>query len=158
MKMNKQNKKGSEMYYIIISLILGLILIGIVFSWIYQEYFFGEDELKLQQCRESIFTRSKIPHTEWKTINPLDLKEKYPLKCETNIITINEGNQENAEKIISDAIAACWALYDEGRVDLYHPDFQWATAKTSCFTCARIHFDVDVNISTKEMFEEGPIE
>jgi hypothetical protein len=153
--MEIKNKKGSEIHYIIISLILGLILIGIIFSWIYQEYFFGEEELDLQKCKESIFARSKIPNTILSEIPKVeDLKDKFPLQCKTRVITINDDNKDDAEKIISDAMAACWALYDNGNANIFPPNSKIENARTACFTCARIHFDTKINIYTEKMLDE----
>jgi hypothetical protein len=152
----KMNKKGAEKYYILISLILGILLIGITFSWIFSGYLFDEEAIELQKCKKSILARSTIPTG---TINNFfELKEQFPLECKTRVIEINEQNTADAEKIIADAIAACWALYDRGEAEIYSPNFiRWAAnAPTTCFTCARIHFNTnDVKtIKTKDMLKK----
>ncbi|MAG39657.1 hypothetical protein CMI41_01685 [Candidatus Pacearchaeota archaeon] len=143
--MNKlKNKRGDEKYYILISLILGLILIGIIFSWIFQEYLFGGDELDLVECKQSILTRHNLPQAEWGNKEWLSLKDKFPLECETQVIDIDENNKDEARTIIANAIAACWALYEKGEVSLF-PGGGWTTgAETTCFTCARITFDSEI--------------
>ena len=150
----RKNKKGAEKYYILISLILGLILIGIIFSWIFQEYFFGEELMDLQKCKQSIYARSAIPNVEKAGITFIDFKEEFPLECKTQKIIINEKNKEQASKIIADAMAACWALFNQGEVSLYGGPGVLNNVPTNCFTCARIVFDPevkDLEIDVKQM-------
>jgi hypothetical protein len=139
-----KNKRASEKYYILISLILGLILIAIVFGWIFQEYFFGESEMDILRCKQSVIARHNLPQLEEIGGNWFSLKDNFPLECKTQIITINENNQDNAGKIIADAISACWAIYNQGEVSLFPKGHIFEDIRTSCFTCARIHFDSSI--------------
>jgi hypothetical protein len=154
----KMNKKGAEKYYILISLILGILLIGITFSWIFSGYLFDEEAMELQKCKQSILARSTIPDNLITRFT--DLKEKFPLECKTKVIEINEENTANAEKIIANAITACWALYDRGEAELFSSSWPWQSSTTACFTCARIHFTeasksiISTPIDTKKMLEK----
>jgi len=153
-----KDKKGAEKYYILISLILGLLLIGIIFSWIFQEYFFGEEMMDLQKCKQSILTRSKIRNVDKAGMTFLNFKEKFPLECKTQKIIINEENREEANKIIADAMAACWALFNQGEVSLYGgPGPLLENVPTNCFLCARIVFDLEteLEIDVKQMLLEN---
>lgn len=147
-----KDKKGAEKYYILISLILGLILIGIIFSWIFQEYFFGEEMMDLQKCKQSILARSKIPNINKKGMTFVDFKEEFPLECKTQKIIITEENKDEADKIIADAMVACWALFNQGEVSLYGGPGIFQNVPTNCFLCARITFEVeDLEIDVKQM-------
>lgn len=153
-KLNPKDKKGSEKYYILISLILGILLIGIIFSWIFQDYFFGNDTTSLVKCKESILVRNNLPDAHKFGINWVNFKDSFPLQCETQKITIKTNNATEAGKIIADAIAACWALYNQGAVSLFPQNHFYQDTRTSCFTCARIGFDSSVKnmeIDVKQM-------
>jgi hypothetical protein len=153
----RKDKKGAEKYYILISLILGLLLIGIIFSWIFQEYFFGEEIMDLQKCKQSIITRSAIPNFKKLGMTFVDFKEEFPLECKTQKIIINKKNQEEANKTIADAMAACWALFNQGEVTLYGAPGPTQNVPTNCWTCARIVFDPevkDLEIDVKQMLLE----
>jgi hypothetical protein len=153
----RMNKGGAGKYDTLMGLIVGILIIGIIFSWIFSGYLFDEEGIELQKCKKSILARSTIPdNTITKFIN---LKEQFPLECKTRVIEINAENAENAEKIIADAITACWALYDRGEAELFSSSWPWQSSTTACFTCARIHFTEETKniittpIDTKTMLE-----
>ena len=154
----KMNKKAAEKYYILISLILGILIIGITFSWIFSGYLFDKDAVDLQKCKQSILARSTIPDNI--VTKFLDLKEKFPLECTTKVIEINQENSIKAEEIIANAITACWALYDRGEAELFSASWPWKSSTTACFTCARIHFTEETKniikppIDSKTMLEK----
>jgi hypothetical protein len=133
-----RSKKGSEKYYIIISLILGLMILAISLFWIFNEYF-TEEDIEWEVCRQSILLRNALPEEELASLK-LDVKGAFPLKCKTEVVTIdNVENPEDVYKIISDTVATGWYLFGEGKFDFVHRSF--SQHETLCMAFARIHFD-----------------
>ena len=130
------SKKGDQKYYIIISLILGLVILTISLYWIFGE-FFDEDELDWEVCRQSIILRAGLPEKDLVGLK-LDVKGAFPLKCKTEVVTIdNLRDPEEVYKKIADAVASGWYMFGEGKLDFVHRD---ATAsQTVCMAFARIH-------------------
>ena len=128
------NKIGSEKYYIIISLILGLIVLGLGLYFIFNEYF-NEDELDWQQCRQSVILRSNLPNL--KELR-MDLKGAFPLKCKTEVVTIDSAEPEEVYERISKAVTSGWYMFGEGKLDFIHRE--WLTDNRYCLVFARIHF------------------
>ncbi|GEM_PF-3162745 len=127
-------KKGSEKYYIIISLILGLMVLAIGFYWIFSEYF-NQDLLDQQVCRQSILVRANLPNLrELGT----DLKGAFPLKCKTEVVTIDSIKPDEVYGKIADAVAEGWYMFGEGKLDFVHRD--WLSKQRYCMVFARIHF------------------
>lgn len=146
------NKHGSEKYYIIISLILGLIVLGLSLSFIFKEYF-NEDELDWQQCRQSIILRSSLPNL--KELGT-DLKGAFPLKCKTVVVTIDSGEGEEVYGKISETIAQGWYMFGEGELDFVHRDL--LRNKRYCLVYARIHSTGEDAQKSDRISGEDPID
>jgi len=131
------DKRASEKYYILISLILGIIILAIAFYFIFQEYFLQED-IDWETCRQSLIMRSGNVANILKQGQELS----FPFKCKTQVVEIDFKDFDRAGKLIADTMAQCWALFSEGKLDLYSTDF--IQQRTHCFHCARIHFTEDV--------------
>ena len=136
------NKRGDQKYYIIISLILGLVILTISLYWIFQE-FFNEDEIDWEVCRQSIILRAGLPAKDLPGLE-LDAKDAFPLKCKTEVVTIDDlSSPDKVYEVISKAIAEGWYMFGRGKLDFVHRD---ATEKvTACMAFARIHFDEKVS-------------
>ncbi len=152
------NKKGDYKYGLLFSLIMGLLVIGLSFYFIFNELFTG-DEIDYEVCRQSIIARSILPDV---TISELvkigSFKDSYPLKCKTQIVEVGKRDVEDIkkiEKIIADEIVKCWALFDKGDANAFPPagigEF-YSTVKTTCVSCSRIHFTEDA----RKHLEENP--
>jgi len=152
-----KDKKGMEYYYIIFSLIIGLILLGIFFLWLYQEYF-TEDDVDLQICRQSVEARAAIPSISKYGSNYLSLKGDYPLKCKTQVITIDYEDVPKLEREIANTIAGCWNLFGEGKKDIFPTKVLRRTSV--CVPCARIHISPRVRdyYSDKEIIISRALE
>ncbi len=137
--MRSINKKGQEKYYIIISLILGLMVLSLSLYFIFNEYF-TEDEADWEICRQSVLLRTKAIESGG-IANVAELTE-FPFKCKTEVIEIDYYDEEKAKSEIADALASCHALYGGGELQLYTKDFY--KSDTNCFVCSRIHFSEDV--------------
>ncbi len=131
-----KNKRGDK-YYIMISLILGLIVLSLSLYFIFQE-FFNEDMISQESCRQSVILRGTLPDAQIAKLTPTSFKDDFPLKCKTQVVEISKGDivNENAGKIIADTLVECWYLYGNG-------DFNPMPAKffdiaTTCVPCARI--------------------
>ena len=133
--MRKIGKKGSEKYYIIISMILGLIVLGLALYFIFQE-FFNEDELDIEKCRQSIILANLNPDLSAET--GTDFKDKFPPKCKTQVIEIDTAEKEEVYKIIADTVLSCWYMYGEDKFDSVHTEF-WGNVNYA-LVCARITF------------------
>ena len=131
------NKVGGEKYYIIISLILGLIVLSLSLYFIFYEYF-SEDDISWETCRQSIILRASAPELKTK-IAYFSSKDAFPLKCKTEVVNIDYEDVTRAEREFSDTLLSCWHLFGDGDVAL------WPTSRYSnpsgCVSCARIHID-----------------
>ena len=161
-----ENKRGSEKYYIIISLILGLIVLSLSLYFIFHEYF-TKEEIDWEACRQSIILRSTIPTSKKPIFASIDdLREAFPLKCKTEVIEVDldgskinwddnskEGKrekvkamlkfQEEISKVVADALVRCWALVGEGKYDIFPIDI--AQGKYALL-CSRIHFSKNTQL------------
>jgi hypothetical protein len=179
MNMNKimsgKNKKGAEYYYIVLSLILGLMVFAVFLFWIYEEYF-TEEEADIQICRQSVQIRANIPDITMKGPTATDLaaagagtvvagpvggiigyesfssggteytvksfKQEFPLKCKTQVVTIDYEDQARFEKEIANTIAGCWSLFGEGKSNIFPANSIAGDVfffRSTCVPCARIH-------------------
>jgi hypothetical protein len=103
-------KSASEKFYILMSLILGLVVLAISLYFIFFELF-TDDDLNWEQCRQSIYFRSVSPEFKKAGITLVDLKDRVPLMCKTEVVNVDSSDQEEIYRKISDVIAAGWNLY-----------------------------------------------
>ena len=136
--MRSINKKGQEKYYIIISLILGLMVLSLSLYFIFNEYF-TEDEADWEICRQSVLLRAKAVGDRSNLI--AWAAENFPFKCKTEVVNIDYKNYDKAGFAIVDAMASCKALYDEGQL---YGQGGILEGRSHCFHCSRIHFTEDV--------------
>lgn len=131
------NKKGQWQNYLLPA-IMALLVLGISFYFIFNEFFTGES-MDREVCKESIMVRGAMPELAAIGTSPVDLKEEFPLKCKTNVIEVTEKDivDEKIDKIIGDALAECWFIFGSGDVDVFPADF--LGDRTTCLPCARIH-------------------
>jgi hypothetical protein len=132
-------KRGDEKYYIIISIILGLLVLGMAMYFIFNEYFTSED-IDRESCRQSVVLRDSLVEQNYAGFNIFSFKDKFPLKCKTSVITIDKKTKD-ATKVILDALANCWFTFGEGNYDIFPKKF---FTESTCVPCARIHFDPSV--------------
>ena len=140
-----RNKKGDEKYYLIISLILGLIVLSLAMYFLFQEYF-TQDDIDWEVCRESVILRSGNMGGGVSGQVAKKLQENFPFKCKTQVVEIGSEYDENESLAqIADIIAQCYYTYGEGKTQLYPDQIDnWLIGSTtSCFVCARIHFSDD---------------
>lgn len=133
------NKKADEKYYLIISFILVVMIVGISLFFLFKEYFTSE-EMNWETCRQSIQLRGAIPQIS--KFDFFTLKEKFPLKCQTQVIDIKETKAEDAMKKIADTLASCHYMFGEGKLVIYGVDKTYGD--TMCLVCARMYFDKNV--------------
>ncbi len=135
----RSDKRGSEKYYIIISMILGIMILALSLYFIFNEYF-TEESLDLEACRQSIILRNTIPDVEAKA-KTFQIKDKFPLKCKNEVINIDYKDVSKAEKEIADQFVSSWYLLGNGRYYLY-PSATWSIG-SYCFVSSRIHFSAE---------------
>lgn len=135
--MNK--KAGDEKYYILLSLIIGIMILGIVLFFIFKEYF-TEDDLTWEACRQSIVMRASVPDTSIQTIADL-----VPLKCKTGIYNVNyEDKKKLWGEVVPKLISACDSLTGNGKYRIFPDKFWFDQTNSYCFPCVRIHFEENV--------------
>lgn len=157
----KQNKKGGEgKYWLLASMILGLLVAGILLFFIFETYF-TEDGLTFETCRESILLRANSPDVKKYGFSFATLKDKFPLRCKTNVVTITKEDVEtsitnagtitnNAEKKVADTLAECWAVFQNGDANLYSVS-GFKGIDSFCVPCARI----TITEEAKKQLPEG---
>ena len=129
-------KGGDEKYYIIISLIIGLIVVGIVLWFLFHEYFTSED-ISWETCRQSIILRSNMPQK-----GLLSAKDFFPLRCKTDVVDINYEDKLKAEKDFANSLVSCWYLMGNGGYKVFPAELK--EYRTNCIICSRIHIDSKV--------------
>ena len=117
-------KKGDEKYYILMSMILGLIILSLSLYFIFQEYF-DEEVLDREACRQSIVLRNLLPVSD----RPLSTfiessKNLVPLKCKTEVVVIDDDPSvsnigPHVMKQIADVMVDCWSLFGKGDSKLF---------------------------------------
>jgi len=144
--MKRMNKKGQWQNYLLPA-ILAVLVLGISFYFLFNEYFTGGD-VDREVCKESIMARGLLPEYKVANLNVFSLKEQFPLKCKTNVvevtakdIKVGKDGKRNVERIIGDTMAECWYLFGAGDYGIFPSGF--ASDTTSCLPCARIHLTDD---------------
>ncbi len=128
---NLVNSKRSQVnWYLIISLILGILMLVIAVFWIFQEYFTGED-MDWEMCRQAIVLRNFIPGDYTS-----EMKEAVTLKCKTSAFVIKTEDEKEAAKEIVEIMFQCFNLMGEGKVEIFERN-TWRTY-SNCLICARI--------------------
>jgi hypothetical protein len=133
--------RGSEKYYIIISLILGVAVLGLSLYYIFNEYF-TEEDLTWESCRQSIILRNMVPDVEVFSTRTFQFKDKFPLKCRAQPLVIDYEDTTRAEKEIAEQFIACWYLLGNGDFSIY-PAATWSI-NSYCSICSRVSFDPSV--------------
>jgi len=133
-----KGKKGDEKYYILISMILGLIILALSLWFIFYEYF-NENEIGLESCKQSVVLRATLPEDFGGGL--LSFKSQFPLKCKTQVIEINKKTKDAKQEIL-DTLVSCWYAFGNGDYSVFPSKFY--RTKSVCVPCARIHFDPEV--------------
>lgn len=148
-----RGKKGDEKYYIIISLILGLLVLGLSLFYIFEEYF-TEDDVNWETCRQSLVLRNSVPAAERIATMELEsAKEQFPLKCKTEVVEISwEDVPEEIDrkgegvdyilKQVADKMVECWKLYGQGEYHIFPG--KYTKESKDCGICYRIVFKDDM--------------
>lgn len=154
------DKKGDYKYGLLFTLIMGLLVVGLSFYFIFNELFSDED-ISYEVCRQSVITRSVLPDVTLKKISNLDsFKNSYPLKCETRKIEISEADVKDievAQRKIAETMMECWALFDRGDSSAFPPPGIWNfidSATSYCVPCARL----SLSEGAKDYMEKNVIE
>ncbi|MBU2576974.1 MAG: hypothetical protein KKF50_04595 [Nanoarchaeota archaeon] len=145
------NKRGDYKWDVMIALILGLIVLSLSLYFIFQEYF-NEDMISQESCRQSVILRGNLPEGEKAGITYASFKDDFPLKCKTQVVTIDYEDTEKAGKLIADTLAQCWYLFGEGELQIFPADKYGF--ESFCTPCARIHFSPEV----KSFYEKNEID
>jgi hypothetical protein len=135
------NKRGDMKWDIMIALILGLIVLSLSLYFIFQEYF-TKDTIDMESCRQSVVLRANLPEEDKLGVTYISFKDDFPLKCKTQVYTIDYEDVGVAGTLIADTLATCWNLFGEGEGQIFPSDtygFQ-----SFCAPCARIRFSPEV--------------
>lgn len=148
--MNIISKRADLKWSLLIYLLIGLIVLGIIIYFIFNELFVQED-IDREVCRQSILLRANLPE-QGTYVSVFSLKNQYPLKCKNDVIIIDYEDKEKVKKEIADALAACWFLFGNGELKIF-PSAVWTMGDSSCVMCSRIHFSPRV----REFYQKNPI-
>ena len=132
------NKRAQWQNYLLPA-IMAILVLGISFYFIFNEYFTSED-IDRDVCRQSVMVRSSLPEVDVVGTTPISFKKQFPLKCKTNVIDITSDDvkEKRVDNIIGDALVECWYIFGSGDGDVFPASVFGKT--TSCIPCARIHF------------------
>ena len=140
--MRRINKKAQWQNYLLPA-IMAVLVLGISFYFIFNEYFTGEG-MDREVCKESVMVRSAMPEVKVAGLNLVSLKDDFPLKCKTNVVevtkddvVINKEGKRNVDNIIGDALVECWYIFGRGDANVFAASLYGQT--TTCVPCARIH-------------------
>ena len=143
-------RRGDFKYDIIIILLLGLVVVGLVLFFIFGEYF-QEKDISWETCRQSVILRNSMPEETFAKMVMVSFKDKFPLKCKTDVVTIDYKDVLRAEKEISETMVSCWFLFGNGGYRIF-PGAAFDSA-TTCMYCARVHLAPSV----REFYRENEI-
>ena len=132
-----RNKRGSEKYYILMSIILGILILSISLYFIFHEYFTSE-ELDWEICRQSIILRNEVPDS----VGLDQLKSQFPIKCKTQVVEIDYIDNRKYKDHMQELLDSCWWLFGNGNFSIYPRNIVWPEG-LHCFVCARIHYKND---------------
>ncbi len=132
----KIGRRGDFKWDIVIILLLGLVVLALVLYFIFGEYFQDED-VDWEVCRQSIVLRNSLPEETFAKAYMVSFKNSFPLKCKTNVLTIDYNDTKRAQKEISEAMVSCWFLFGNGGYRIFPGEA--LNSKTNCVYCARIH-------------------
>lgn len=145
-----KSKRSAEKYYLVISIILGLIILIIALYWIFQEYF-GQ-EISKETCRQSIILRASMPDSERLATRSLeDLKNNFPLKCKTEVVNVDLPKKpdvsfsDNVSALIAQKMNECWYMFGEGKYFVFPIKGLLDDPLKNCVICARIHFPAEAS-------------
>lgn len=137
-----KNKKADEKYYIIVSMIIGIMIVALAFFFIYKEYFTSE-ELNWETCKQSIQLRASIPG------GLLDsAKDSFSLKCKTTPYVLSPKSAVEASAQIAKITAQCFDMFGAGKEELFPRNL--VSRDINCVICARI----SMNPSLKEKYSQ----
>ena len=146
-----RNKDGDMRWDIMIAMILGLIVLSLSLYFIFQEYF-TEDTIGMESCRQSVILRATLPEAEILGVTWASFKDDFPLKCKTQVYTIDYGDTTKAGEVIAGALAQCWNIFGEGEGQIFPA--QNYGFESYCVPCARIRFSPEV----ESFYEENEID
>lgn len=132
------DKKGDYKYGLLLTLIMGVLVVGLSFYFIFNELFSQED-IDYEVCRQSIIARSVLPDVTLDKIATFEsFKDSYPLKCKTRVVEVDLNDVKNvelAQRKIGNAMMECWALFDKGDATAFPGKF---LKTSSCVPCVRV--------------------
>lgn len=137
-----KEKRGQMHYEYIVAMILGIMVLSLALYFIFIEYF-NEEGFDLEVCRQSILLRANLPDVEVVGFTLTSFKDKYPLKCKTQVLNIDYEDRGLAEREIANAIAASWNLMGKGQNYIFPSVKEWGR-QVPCLIFYRIHIDEDV--------------
>jgi hypothetical protein len=140
-----RNKRGDYKYYLLASLIVGLLVLSLSLYFLFREYF-TEDDTNWEVCRQSLILRNSMPEEDLKAAM-VSGKGSLPLKCVNSVIDIDYENVNRAEKEVANAIGNCWYLSGRGEYMVF-PGSKWTSTSTGnhstpCMVCSRISISPD---------------
>jgi hypothetical protein len=144
----------------ILALILGLIVLTLSMYFLFFEYF-SSDELDGQECRQSVILRANSP--DLKNLGT-DMKGLFPLKCRTEVVTLDSSDPDEIYEKISRAVASGWYMFGRGEFDFVHREYLDPLSKKKlsyCVVFARLHYTAKASAEyyegtgfTREQVEE----
>lgn len=136
------NKKGALLQEKVIGIIIFIIVAAIIIYLVVYENNSTKGNVDAEICHQSIISRSL-------SIEGLQPGQALmPIKCQTQEIKIDNGNEGSIEKTVADAMYDCWWMVSDDKgnpLDFFNED-SWrevgffGTSKANCIICSTIKF------------------
>jgi hypothetical protein len=134
-----KNKKAAMSINVLIIIIVVLVTSTILLFFVAKLSSTTSEMADLQACRNSIILAAKTRQIQGKPLTNLDCKRSELVFRKKEVIEGGEVNQGKVGQILVEAMADCWYMFGEGKVD---PFSSIETAgSTFCLVCKEVVFD-----------------
>ena len=131
----KQGIAETTLVILILTMLGAGIMGGFAYKYISEQKEHEPEEI----CKLSIFTAAQSKRVAGGTpLVSIDCERMELDITKDDIVDGDKINQEKASKIIANAMARCWNMVGEGRMD---PFSQWDPGNSYCLICKQIKFD-----------------
>ena len=116
--------------------IIVILIVAVIVFWIVPEVIKAGNQASAREaCKTSVLLRAKAKIAGQTLLGDLT--------CETNILEIDDKNEEIIKQQIATEMFSCWNMFDRGQRD-FLGDYDFGKGDNWCHICSRIDFDDSV--------------